>query len=71
MPIKCCLGCPDRKIVNGVRCHSWCERYAEAVARETELRAKYRLQNLNRKYVGDIVAYKKDQAAKYHKRRGH
>lgn len=26
--INCCKDCPDRKIVDGVRCHSWCEKYA-------------------------------------------
>ncbi len=26
--IRCCKGCTDRKMVDGVRCHSWCEKYA-------------------------------------------
>lgn len=30
--IRCCKDCPDRKIVDGVRCHDWCERYAKESA---------------------------------------
>ena len=69
--IKCCLGCPDRKIVDGVRCHSWCERYAREAAENREmLRRKY-LDGLSRQYAGDLVAEKKDESAKYRKRRRH
>lgn len=50
--IKCCYKCPDRKIVDGVRCHSWCERYAEEAANNEKIITDLRRQD----DVGNFVS---------------
>lgn len=40
--VQCCKDCPDRKIVDGIRCHSWCDKYAkEAAANKRQLDEKF------------------------------
>ena len=67
--IHCCKDCPDRKIVNGVRCHSTCEKYlAEEAANKKRLEEAY-AENKTNEYYNSICANRADQLVKYRKRR--
>ena len=68
--IKCCHNCPDRKFVNGVRCHSWCERYNQELEQHIAESKKANKKNFDSKYYVDTVCARKDSYAKYRKRRG-
>lgn len=59
--INCCKDCPDRKIVDGVRCHSWCEKYAKENAENQKILTKAFYEN-------DIRLYK-DRSARKNSRR--
>lgn len=67
--IHCCKGCPDRKIVDGKRCHSTCERYLkEAAENQKRLDAAYE-ESKNNEYFSETVAKRFDRDVKYKKRR--
>ena len=53
--IKCCYKCPDRKIVDGVRCHSWCERYAEEAALNDGIMKDIQYKNDVRDFVNSSI----------------
>lgn len=60
--INCCKDCPDRKIVDGVRCHDWCEKYTrEAAANKRQLDEKF-----NDRFA---VEYLKDQRTRVIRRK--
>lgn len=68
--IKCCHHCTERAIVNGVRCHSWCERYKKERAKRDEmLEAEYRRKNEGR-YYEDTIVKKMNDGVMHRKRRG-
>ena len=68
--INCCHGCTDRKIVNGVRCHSWCQTYKDEVAEHHRKMKEYTEGAEAHQYACTTVTKKLDKAAKRHKRRG-
>ena len=59
--INCCKDCPDRKIVDGVRCHSWCEKYNKENTENQKILTKAFYEN-------DIRIYK-DRSARKNSRR--
>lgn len=62
----CCKDCPDRKIVDGVRCHSWCEKYKA----EQESNAKRLKQIRIDSVMTDYIKTNRTRIIKRRNRRG-